>query len=76
MDPTNLFPLWSARDRQQRLLREVEADRQRRAIGGAGQVGAVRRLVGVAVIRFGAWVAGQALPELPHPKGGRLRSAG
>lgn len=65
-----------AQERADRLVREAEqralvreAERARR------RENAFRRMVGVAVIRLGAWVAGRDFEEA-QPVAGRLSSAG
>ncbi|MBX5445449.1 hypothetical protein [Sphaerobacter sp.] len=64
-----------AAERQQRWLREAEHRRMMRQMMQARRAGGMRRAVGEAVMRLGAWVAGQSLADIIAPEG-RLSSAG
>ncbi|ACZ40072.1 hypothetical protein [Sphaerobacter thermophilus] len=64
-----------AAERQQRWLREAEERRMMRQVMQARRAGGMRLAVGAAVMRLGAWVAGQSLADIISPEG-RLSSAG
>lgn len=64
-----------AAERQQRWLREAEHRRMMRQLMQARRAGGMRRAVGAAVMRLGAWVAGQSLADIIAPES-HLSSAG
>lgn len=60
---------------QTRLLTEAERARQFKAARGSRANGGLRLALGVALIRAGAWVGGEAAEEVLAPAG-RLSSVG